>query len=75
MAIESQEYFREVSKTVLTDRLEAKRVQIAMAVLSLPIGSPDRLRAIKCHRLLTDLIERNGGTPEDRAYVMQQLNG
>lgn len=26
------------------------------------------------HRLLTDLVARDGGTPEDRAYVMRKLN-
>lgn len=40
-----------------------------------PIGSPERRRIVEAHRLLTDLIDRNGGTPEERRYVMQQIDG
>jgi hypothetical protein len=37
-------------------------------------GTPEYDKTTVLHRLLTDLIERGGGTPEQRRYVMRQIN-
>jgi hypothetical protein len=36
-------------------------------------GTPEYDTMTDMHRLLTDLIERGGGTAEEREYVMRQL--
>jgi hypothetical protein len=36
-------------------------------------GTPGYDKITKIHRLLTDLIERGGGTAEERAAVLQQI--
>lgn len=37
-------------------------------------GTPQHRRFLIVHRLLTDLIDLEGGTPEQREYVMRKLN-
>jgi hypothetical protein len=36
-------------------------------------GTPEYDKTTVLHRLLTDLIERGGGTAEERAAVLQQI--
>jgi hypothetical protein len=38
-------------------------------------GTPEYDKTTVLHRLLTDLIERGGGTAEEREYVMRQMDG
>jgi hypothetical protein len=38
-------------------------------------GTPEYDTMTDIHRLLTDLIERGGGTAEERAAVLQQIAG
>lgn len=52
------------------DRLSAWRMQNADKA-----GTPEYDRTTIAHRLLTDLIERGGGTAEERAAVLQQIGG
>ena len=57
--------------------LETARADLAAKIDNIeayPIGSPERRKIVVAHRLLTDLIERGGGTPEERRYVMQKIN-
>ena len=37
-----------------------------------PMTDEDR-KVTLAHRLLTDLLDRGGGTPEDRAFVVRRL--
>lgn len=37
-------------------------------------GTTEYRKKNEAHRLLTDLVARDGGTPEDRAYVMRKLS-
>jgi hypothetical protein len=38
-------------------------------------GTPEYDKTTVAHRLLTDLIERGGGTAEERAAVLEQIGG
>jgi hypothetical protein len=38
-------------------------------------GTPEYDTMTDMHRLLTDLIDRGGGTAEEREYVMRQMDG
>lgn len=38
------------------------------------VGGPEFQKNTVAHRLLTDLIERGGGTLEERAAVIRKLN-
>lgn len=55
--------------------LDIALANLAAFILASPVGSADRARALRAHRLLSDLRNSNGGAPEARRYVMQQLNG
>lgn len=37
-------------------------------------GTDECRKMLVAHRLLTDLIDLEGGTPEQREYVMRKLN-
>lgn len=54
-------------------RAERERVEMWRDDNIANVGTPEFRRSTLAHRLLVDLIARDGGSPADRAYVAREM--